>query len=73
MGNGNISSTEAASANAHSALRGQRENKEHIKELDLVVAGLLDAVKYILREDTYTAEKKLKAATDKFHKMLEKD
>ena len=40
------------------------------KQLWLVVAGLLDAMKYLLRDDSETAQDKLESARHRFHKAF---
>ncbi len=40
-------------------------------DLLLVVAGLLDAMKYLLRDDKETAQDKLESARRRFEKAIE--
>lgn len=42
-----------------------------LDDRDIVIAGLLDAVKYLLRDDATTAEQKLKAADSRFKRIIE--
>jgi hypothetical protein len=57
-------------------MKGDGVSDDHVEMVtaqNLVLAGLIDAVKYMLRGDNTTAEQKLASATNMFHRKILKN